>query len=161
MYSVEKYLNKCVDSIINQTYQNLEIILVNDGSPDNCGSICEEYALKDQRIKLINKENGGLSDARNFGLDIATGDYICFIDSDDYIDNYYIEKLLYNIIETNSDISVCDFWYIDEFGKKWARKEKEEKIYTSFEAIKDIFTTLQNTEVMVWNKMYKRSLFGG
>lgn len=159
IYKVEDYLNKSIDSIINQSYKNLEIILVDDGSPDNCGRICDEYAKKNNKIKVIHKENGGLSDARNYGLKAATGDYICFIDSDDYIDKYYIEKLLHSIIETDSDISVCDFWYIDENEKKWSRKEKENRVYTSSEAIKDIFTLEQNTEVMVWNKLYKRSLF--
>ncbi|OUQ56652.1 hypothetical protein B5E58_10530, partial [Tyzzerella sp. An114] len=88
IYNVEKYLNRCVDSIINQTYKNLEIILVDDGSPDNCGKICDEYAKKDNRIKVVHKENGGVSSARNVGLNIATGDYIGFVDGDDWIDLY-------------------------------------------------------------------------
>ena len=82
IYKVEKYINKCIDSILNQTYKNIEVILVDDGSPDNCGKICDKYLLKDDRIKVIHKENGGLSSARNAGLDIATGDYIGFVDSE-------------------------------------------------------------------------------
>ena len=85
IYNVEKYLTRCVDSIINQTYQNLEIILVDDGSPDNCPRICDEYAKKDHRIKVIHKINAGLGMARNTGIENATGKYICFFDSDDYI----------------------------------------------------------------------------
>lgn len=159
IYKVEQYLRKCVDSIINQTYKNLEIILVDDGSPDDCGKICEEYASKDTRIKVLHKINGGLSDARNFGLDVATGEYICFIDSDDFVNEYYVEKMLESALKNNSDICACNFEYIDESGKTWIRKEKEENVYSSSEAIKDIFTLEQNTEVMVWNKLYKRSLF--
>ena len=85
VYNVEKYLNRCVDSILNQTYRNLEIILVDDGSPDNCGAVCDAYAGLDPRIRVIHKPNGGLSDARNAGLDVATGEYVGFIDSDDFI----------------------------------------------------------------------------
>ena len=98
VYKVEKYIDRCVTSIINQSYKNLEIILVDDGSPDNCGKICDDYARKDERIKVIHKENGGLSDARNAGINIAKGKYITFIDSDDYIKYDYVE-FLYNNIE--------------------------------------------------------------
>ena len=104
IYNVEKYLRECVDSIIHQTYKNLEIILVDDGSPDNSGSICDEYAMYDKRIKVIHKKNGGLSDARNVGLDNCAGEYISFIDSDDYVSIFFIE-ILYNAACLNdSDI---------------------------------------------------------
>ncbi len=159
IYKVEQYLKKCVDSIIKQTYKNIEVILVDDGSPDNCGKICDEYAQKDKRIKVIHKENGGLSEARNFGLDKAKGEYICFIDSDDFVSCEYVEKLLIAALINHSDIAACNFKYIDEDGKISVRKEKEDKVYTSSEAIKDIFTLDQNTEIMVWNKLYKRTLF--
>ncbi len=114
VYNVEKYLRRCVDSILAQTYTNLEIILVDDGSPDNCGKICDEYAKKDSRIKVIHQKNGGLSAARNAGLDIATGDYIGFVDSDDYISPEMYEKLLNILKESNSDLSVCGMDYYDE-----------------------------------------------
>ncbi len=94
IYNVEKYLRECVDSVLAQTYTDLEIILVDDGSPDNCGAICDEYAARDSRIKVIHKKNGGLSDARNAGLKIARGEYIYFLDSDDYIRNDAVEKLV-------------------------------------------------------------------
>ena len=87
IYNVEKYLARCVDSIVNQTYKNLEIILVDDGSPDSCPDICDVWKEKDDRIKVIHKKNGGLSDARNAGLDIAQGEYVAFVDSDDFIDD--------------------------------------------------------------------------
>ena len=96
VYNVENYLRRCVDSIINQTYKNLEIILVDDGSPDNCPVICDEYAQKDSRIKVIHKENGGLSSARNCGMDMATGEYIGFVDGDDWIESDMYKFLIEN-----------------------------------------------------------------
>ena len=106
VYKVEKYLRKCVDSIINQTYQNLEIILVDDGSPDNCPAICDEYAAKDSRVRVIHKENGGLGDARNAGLDACTGEYIGFVDSDDWIDANMYSDMATMMEEKNLDV-VC------------------------------------------------------
>lgn len=94
IYNVEKYLARCVDSIVNQTYKDFELILVDDGSPDNSGKICDEYAKKDSRIKVVHKKNGGLSDARNAGMAVATGEYISFIDSDDYVSDDFFECLL-------------------------------------------------------------------
>ncbi|MGL5903256.1 MAG: glycosyltransferase family 2 protein, partial [Cetobacterium sp.] len=105
VYKVEPYLRRCIDSILNQTFTNFELILVDDGSPDRCGEICDEYAKKDCRIKVIHKKNGGLSSARNIGLNIAKGDYIGFVDSDDWIDADMYETL-YNLIkESNKSIS--------------------------------------------------------
>ena len=104
IYNTEKYLNECVDSIINQTYKNIEIILVNDGSTDNCLKICDEYAKKDKRVKVIHKENGGLSSARNSGLDILTGKYVCFIDSDDYVATTFVYDMFNLITKYNADI---------------------------------------------------------
>ncbi|MCR5223874.1 MAG: glycosyltransferase [Bacilli bacterium] len=108
IYNVEEYLNKCVDSIIGQTYKNLEIILVDDGSPDNCPELCDEYLKIDKRVKVIHKKNGGLSDARNEGVRISTGEYISFIDSDDYVPNNFIEELFNGYIKEDADISICD-----------------------------------------------------
>lgn len=118
IYKVENYLDKCVYSIIQQTYTNLEIILVDDGSPDNCGNICENYRKKDSRIKVIHKENGGLSDARNVGINSATGKYIAFIDSDDYIAINYIEELYKAIKKYNVQIALCSYILISESGEK-------------------------------------------
>ena len=108
VYKVEAYLDRCVESIVNQTYQNLEIILVDDGSPDTCGAMCDAWAEKDSRIRVIHKSNGGLSDARNAGMAIATGEYIAFVDSDDWIDEKMISVLYARLQSDQSDISVCN-----------------------------------------------------
>lgn len=116
IYKVECYLRKCVDSILNQTYQNLQIILVDDGSPDRCGEICDEYAKMDSRITVIHKQNGGLSDARNAGIDAAHGEYVMFVDSDDYIAETMVEKLYLALISKDAEMSLCSFLYVDEKG---------------------------------------------
>ena len=99
IYNVEKYLEKCIESIVNQTYKNLEIILVDDGSPDNCPAICDEWAQKDSRIKVIHKKNGGLSSARNAGLEVSNGEYISFVDSDDWLDENTFEEVYNNFLK--------------------------------------------------------------
>ena len=103
MYNVEKYLPECVDKLLDQTYKNLEIILVDDGSPDNCGKIADDYAKKDERVKVIHKPNGGLSDARNVGMDVATGEYLMFTDSDDFLFPSACEVLVNKIEKENAD----------------------------------------------------------
>ena len=117
VYRVEKYLEQCVNSVLNQTYQNIELILVDDGSPDNCPKMCDEYAFEDNRVKVVHKPNGGLSDARNAGLSVATGEYIIFMDSDDFwTSNNHLEQLM-NIVKTNSDCDFigfnCSYYYSD------------------------------------------------
>ena len=114
VYNVENYLNKCLDSLINQTYKNLEIIVINDGSTDNSGTICQEYAQKDNRIVYIEKENGGLSDARNAGLDRMTGSYVTFVDSDDWIEQDYVEVLYNKLTEHQADVSVGNYYSYNE-----------------------------------------------
>lgn len=160
IYNVEKYLRRCIDSIINQTYRNLEIILVNDGSLDGSLDICKRYEKLDSRIKLINKKNGGLSSARNEGLKIATGDYISFIDSDDWINEDMYESLLSNAIKYNADISV---------GGVINLLEKD----NSYEVIKNSFTGVHKIQCISgeeaiekflmeswasWDKIYKREI---
>ncbi|NAS30167.1 glycosyltransferase [Flavobacteriaceae bacterium R38] len=108
VYNVEKYLHRCVDSILNQTHKNLEVILVNDGSPDKSGEICDDYAKKDARIKVVHRENGGLSAARNSGLKVITGDYVSFVDSDDWIHPMMIKVMLNTLLKNNSKIVECD-----------------------------------------------------
>ena len=157
VYKVEKYLDKCIDSVINQTYDNLEIILVDDGSPDNCPKMCDEYAKKDKRIKVIHKENGGLSDARNKGIDIATGEFITFIDSDDYVEKNYVE-FLYNLAkENNAEISM---------GKQYVRyTNKTLNTGTNNLYVLNSHDTLEKTlygedfDVSAWAKLYKKDLF--
>ena len=107
VYKVEPYLDKCVSSIVNQTYKNLEIILVDDGSPDNCPAMCDAWAEKDNRIRVIHKPNGGLSDARNAGMSVATGELMAFVDSDDWIAPDMYEKLYHHLTEDGSDIAAC------------------------------------------------------
>lgn len=109
IYNVEKYIDRCVDSVLAQTYRNLEIILIDDGSPDACGMICDQYAKKDSRIKVVHKKNGGLADARNVGLEMASGDYITCIDSDDWVSNYYVSNLYKAIIKDDADVSISGF----------------------------------------------------
>lgn len=114
VYNVEKYLPRCIKSVLDQTYQDLEIILVDDGTKDNSGVMCDEFATKDNRIRVIHKENGGLSSARNAGIEIATGDAIFFLDSDDYISKECIEKMVSLMKENNADISIVQMKYISE-----------------------------------------------
>ena len=116
VYNVEQYLRDCIESIINQSYRNLQIILVDDGSLDDCPRICDEYACKDHRIEVIHKENGGLSDARNVGVDQACGKYISFVDSDDRIAEDMIESLYDRIVGVKADMSVCQRFLIGESG---------------------------------------------
>ena len=101
IYKIEQYLDRCMEAVLGQTYENLEILMVDDGSPDNCPALCNAYAQKDPRVKALHKENGGLSDARNYGIAHATGEYIACIDPDDYVDSDYIEYL-YGLIESTA-----------------------------------------------------------
>lgn len=157
VYNVEKYLNKCIDSIINQTYKNLEIILVDDGSTDSSGEICNQYAKKDDRIKVIHKVNGGLSDARNKGIEVATGEYISFIDSDDYIVENMYEKLISDMTKYNADMVMCRL--IDCYGTiPELDKNENVKLLDVEESIK-IVLEAQITSVTVVNKLYNKKIF--
>lgn len=158
IYKVEKYLKKCVDSIINQTYTNLEIILVNDGSPDGCGEICTDYVKLDSRVIVINKENGGLSSARNYGLKNANGRYVCFIDSDDWIDKEYINTLYENLIKYDANVSMCGFKY--EYENKIAQDNfKKTKTLSGKEAITNLYSKDYIKMTVAWNKLYKKEIF--
>lgn len=163
IYRVENYLKRCIDSIINQTYKHIEIILVDDGSPDNCGAICDEYTKFDDRIKVIHKKNGGLSDARNCGIEISTGDYIIFIDGDDYVSKNMCEKLLIRALEHNADIVSCNFKeiYIDNNREKINKQsiKKSLEVYTNLEVIYKYFLDYTIDINVVWNKLYKRDIF--
>ena len=156
IYNVEKYLQQCLDSVRNQTHQNLEIILVNDGSTDSCGKIVEDYTAKDSRIKVIDKENGGLSDARNAGIKIATGEYIAFIDSDDWISNNFCKILLQNALEHNAEIVECGFSKFENESEINLKKEDSKNIvlvYKTEEALKLLMRGA--IKQIVWNKLYK------
>lgn len=163
IYKVEKYLKECVDSILAQTYQNFELILVDDGSPDSCPAMCDEYAKQDSRIVVIHKQNGGLSDARNAGLDIARGKYICFVDSDDYIAPTMYEVLMKRIVSDKSDLAVCEYVRVYDSGeqlknKQWHQKAHN-KCYTSNEFIADLFIHNSGAYVVTVNKLYNREIF--
>ena len=158
VYKVEKYLEKCIESIIKQTYTNLQIILVDDGSPDNCGKICDEYAKKDSRIEVIHKINGGLSDARNVGINRANGRYIGFVDSDDYIKEDMYEKLINLIKEYNADVSICNLYDVID-GKEYVRnKDNGIHEYSRIDILKEILLD-KNIQSYAWNKLYKKELF--
>lgn len=160
IYNVEKYINKCVDSILNQTYQNLEVFLVDDGSPDNCGSICDLYAEKDDRVKVIHKQNGGLSDARNVAIDKMSGKYVTFVDSDDYLDLNYVEKLYTAIKKNDADMSVGSYAYITEDGKIINHPKNTGKIEV-FEQEKALYELLDSRKFSnsAWGKLYKAEHF--
>ena len=150
IYNVEKYLSRCIDSIIGQSYDKLQIILVNDGSKDHSLEISKEYEAKDKRIIVLDKVNGGLSDARNYGIKYATGEYIVFIDSDDFIKENMIEKMLEKITMTNSDICVCDMEYLYDNGNI------EFASGGDFDVTSDKLVDINNSAC---NKMYKTSMF--
>lgn len=164
VYNVEKYLVQCIDSIINQTYQNLEIILVNDGSTDGSGKICDEYAEKDSRIKVIHKENGGLSDARNKGLDIMTGEYVTLVDSDDYLEHNCIEKLYIYSKTCQTDMAIGKFVRFREdtgeffFGDYQNSGDKIEML-TAEQCLEKNHKYFLGVFVTAWAKLYKASLF--
>lgn len=162
IYQVEEYLNKCIASVANQTYKNLEIILVDDGSPDNCPEICDKWSKKEQRIKVIHKKNGGLSDARNAGLKIAEGEFISFIDSDDFIALDMYECLLKKIKETEADLAICDYERIDENGNFIEEESPiKDEILTLDQAIEKLTEKKWWYYVTAWNKLYsKKSLKG-
>lgn len=158
VYNVEKYLEKCIESIINQTYKNLQIILVDDGSKDNSGKICDEFKLKDNRIEVIHKTNGGLSDARNAGLKIAKGDYIGFVDSDDYIEKDMFETLVGLIEKNNADISIVSFYEIYNNLIIGVRNSKELIELSKIEAIRELLID-NRIQSYAWNKLFKKELF--
>lgn len=159
VYKVEKYLKRCIESVVNQSYKNIEIILVNDGSPDKCGEICDSYARIDSRIKVIHKENGGLSSARNAGLDIASGEYIMFVDSDDWIEENSLEKLD-KYMNMSYDIINFKFSFVKEGSKNII--ELQSDIKESYEC--DLISYIDKLfsgelDFFIWNKLYKKGLF--
>lgn len=164
IYNVEAYLKKCIESICEQSYKELEIILVDDESPDNCGHICDEYAKKDTRIKVIHKKNGGISDARNAGLDIATGEYIGFVDGDDYIHPQMFEILYNGINQNDADVSICLYKKVSD---------KEQVVYEQYDNTDDWLVIIDDKDklkysfgeksrvsfILLWNKLYKAKIF--
>ena len=162
VYQVEKYIRQCVDSILAQTFTDFELILVDDGSKDQSGQICDEYARMDERVRVIHKENGGLSDARNKGMDQINGNYFMFVDSDDYIAPTMIECLHKSIMSNNADIAACNFLYFFENDRK---KDFSTNIKSEILTGREVFYNRKNERnygiwTVVWNKLYKRETCG-
>ena len=154
VYKVEKYIRECIDSILKQTYQNYELILVDDGSPDRCGEICEDYKKKNEKIQVIHKQNGGLSDARNAGTKIAKGEYITYIDSDDYVSENYLEKLVSAAVKYDADF-VPGNYTREAFNSTVGN---EEHVFASDQAFRKLLTW-DTVMVYAWAKLYRLSMF--
>lgn len=158
IYNVEKYLNKCVESIVNQTYKDLEIILVDDGSPDNCPKMCDAWAEKDSRIKVIHKMNGGLSSARNAGIDIMHGQYVMFIDSDDYIELNAVEIMLSIIHKYSCDVCICNNSHVDKDYNIIDINDNKNAVLKDETIMQEFFRKEIFDPICAWNKMYKSSV---
>lgn len=161
VYRVEKYIKKCVNSVCNQTYKNLEILLIDDGSDDGCPEICDILAGEDARIRVIHKENGGLSDARNAGIEAAKGEYLLFVDGDDYIAEWMVEGL-HNMIETtDANLAVCDFSLVNENGEALfdGKEPQSVRILDKDGAIGQLFGVNPLQTIVAWNKLYRREVF--
>ena len=160
VYNVEKYLEKCFKTLKEQTYSNIEIILIDDGSRDNSGELCDLLAEQDERVVVIHKENGGLSDARNVGIKKSTGEYIVCVDSDDFVEKNYIKDMVEIQKKYNVEIVQCDYYICDENGnyKKENKIISEEKYFTKYEQMKSLLT-YGDIKTTAWGKLYKKNLF--
>ena len=159
IYRVEQYLDVCISSVISQTYKKIEIILVDDGSPDRCGMLCDEWQKKDLRIKVIHQKNGGLSNARNTALKIAKGEYIAFVDSDDVVSSTMLEKLLHTLQQENADIAECNYvMFTDKIPIHKTVANAEVSGYTTEDALSR-FLEESTFKCVVWNKLYNRKIF--
>ncbi|MEI5907738.1 glycosyltransferase family 2 protein [Bacillus spongiae] len=161
IYKVEKYIHRCINSLINQSYKQLEIILVNDGSPDNCGEIVDEYARKDERIKALHKQNGGLSDARNYGMKYVTGGYTIFVDSDDWLEEKMIEELVRCSHELKADLVQSAFYYSYEdallFDNRNYSITSDPLIMNNKEAMLELVKN-EKVKNFAWGKLYKTEM---
>lgn len=168
VYKVEKYLDECIQSVVSQTYKDLEILIIDDGSPDSCPQKCDEWAKKDSRIKVIHKENEKLSVARNTGLKIANGEYIAFVDSDDFIHPMMFERLLDELIQNDADISMCKFNYFrdgaygfQEVCNQKPEKEGKKTNILSHAQFVEMFADVESSVAdVVWNKLYRKEVIG-
>lgn len=160
VFNVEKYINQCIDSILNQTYHDIEIILVDDGSTDSSGKICDEYQKKDNRIIVIHKSNGGLSSARNAGVEIATGEYISFIDSDDWVENDFLESLYNCCIMYQAEIAVCRIQKRVEENQETQEYENFTECWSGRLAVENrvLKEKIYCIQTSVWNKLYSREI---
>jgi glycosyltransferase involved in cell wall biosynthesis len=161
VYNVEKYFDECINSILHQTYENLEIVIIDDGSEDSCGEKADDYARMDGRIKVFHTENGGISMARNLGLKYSTGDYCCFIDSDDFYELNFIERMLEALVKYNADMVFCNMYscYIDnDVPNSKLQTIESGKIFSSDEYLY-MFYAVSGVFSFVWNKLYKKEIF--
>lgn len=160
VYNVERYLDNCISSILEQSFTDFELIIVNDGSKDNSGRICDEYKDRDFRIKVIHQENSGLSAARNAGIQASQGTYITFIDSDDFIHSNMVAILYNNMMGNNADISICDYHLVYE-GKEIPKDfgDNNLKVYNNIEGVKKIVEKSEASMIIACSKLYRRSLF--
>lgn len=161
VFNVEKYLARCLDSVCAQTYSNIEIIVVDDGSTDGSGALCDKYEKKDSRIKVVHKVNGGLSSARNAGIRIAHGDYLGFVDSDDYIEPRMYETLLQACIQNDCAISVCGFNYVFDDGSTISKSSIEKSQVFDFDRAITEMNTYRLFDMGAWSKLYRKNLFEG
>lgn len=162
IFRVEQFLSRCVESIRNQTYKNIEILLIDDGSTDRCPEICDAYAKQDHRIQVIHKENGGLSDARNAGIEKARGDYLCFVDSDDYVQPTMVEHMLSEAKKNDVRLVIANLKAVDEKGYQVFESEKSpihNGMFTAEELLPKLYQKLGWYYIVAWNKLYHRSLF--
>ena len=159
VYKVEQYIHKCIDSILEQSFKDFELILVDDGSTDNCGNICEEYAEKDYRIRVIHQANAGLSAARNTGIEVASGKYITFVDSDDWIDNKTYEKAFCFLRENQLEVACYDIWTVKGTKIKFKPRYPQNKIFVGVEGVNAILE--DGIDNSAWNKIYLKKLFDG
>lgn len=164
IYKVEAYLNRCIQSILNQTWTDFELILIDDGSPDRCPDICDWWKEKDKRITVIHKENGGLSDARNAGLKVAVGEFIVFVDSDDWVEPDYLQVLMESLRESNCDIVECGIIQTqgesDSSRKRTEEKENKVALFQTEQALEQLIKD-GSFHQYVWNKLYRRSVMDG
>lgn len=161
VYNVEAYMDRCVSSLCGQSYDKIEIALVDDGSTDSSGAKCDAWAAKDSRIRVIHKKNGGLSDARNVGIAASSGEYIAFIDGDDYVAPTYCEKLYEALLRNDADMALCNLCYVWEDGtlRPYMTPCHEKKVVTRKEGLHALLCESNLTFGIVWNKVYKRDLF--
>lgn len=163
IYNVEIYIRKCIDSILNQTYKNIEVILIEDGSPDKCGMICDEYAEKDNRIVVIHKKNEGVSASRNTGLNIATGQYIAFVDADDYIHPKMYEVLMSISSLNNTQISACNISFVDnntDTNYKETMQIPSSSLLSSDDFFKKMLNCKEMIRIGIWNKIFRSDIIG-
>lgn len=160
VYKVEPYLRQCVDSILGQTFRDFELILVDDGSPDGCPAICDEYAEQDSRVKVIHKENGGLSSARNVGLDVAKGEYISFVDSDDWIARGMLEAMFHKCVEFGADLAICNVTKcIDEKRIIEDSSPMQDECFSQDDFVKKMIANQAWRYIIACSKLYHRKLF--